>query len=84
MLALLTTSWLMTGRSAQALGLNTPTSTPSLIGLGVAIATFIALFLSKGKKPKQSQREEIEAVRRDLFPETPNEMKLFLLLSLAV
>lgn len=84
LLALLATSWLMTGRSAQALGLNAPTSTPSLIGLGVAIATFNALFLSKNKKPKPSQREEIDAVRRDLFPETPNEVKLFLLLSLAV
>ncbi|MEG8052677.1 hypothetical protein QP185_04470 [Sphingomonas aerolata] len=55
-----------------------------MIGLGVAIATFIALFLSKTKKNKPSQREEIEAVQRDLFPETPNELKLFLLLSLAV
>ena len=84
LLALLAISWLMTGRSAQTLGLNAPTSTPSLIGLGVAVTIFIALFLSKNKKPKPSQKEEIEAARRDLFPETPNELKMFLLLSLAV
>jgi membrane protease YdiL (CAAX protease family) len=84
LLTLLATSWLMTGRSAQTLGLNAPTSTPSLIGLGIAVAIFTALALSKNKKAKPSQREEIETVRREIFPDTPNEVKLFLLLSLAV
>ena len=84
LLALLATSWLITGRSLQTRGLNAPTSTPSLIGLAVAIAIFVALFLSRNKKAKPSQREKIEAVRRDLFPETRKEVKLFLILSLAV
>lgn len=84
LLALLTASWLMTGRSAQALGLAAPTSTPSLIGLGIAVVIFIALFLGKNKKPKPSQMGEIEAAQRDLFPETPKETRLFLFLCLAV
>lgn len=84
LLALLATSWLMTGRSAQALGLAAPTSTPSLIGLGIAVVIFIALFLGKNKKPKPSQREGIEAAQRDLFPETPQETSLFLVLCLAI
>lgn len=84
LLTLLATSWLMTGRSAQALGLNAPTSTPSLIGLGIAVVIFIALFLGKNKKPKPSQKEEIAAAQRDIFPESLKEMRLFVLLSLAV
>jgi len=84
LLTLLATSWLMTGRSAHALGLNAPTSTPSLVGLGIAVIILIALALSRNKKSKPSQKEGIEAVRREIFPETPSEMKLFLLLSLAV
>ena len=84
LLALLATSWLMTGRSAQALGLAAPTSTPSLIGLGIAVVIFTALFLGKNKKPKPSQMGEIEAAKRALFPETPKGTRLFLGLCLAV
>lgn len=84
LLALLATSWLETHRSAQALGLDAPISTPALIGLGIAAAIFVALFLSRNRKPKPSQMADIEAARRGLYPETPYEMKLFLLLSLAV
>ncbi len=83
LLALLATSWLITGRSVQTLGLNAPTSTPSLIGIGVAITIFIAIFLSRNKRSNFSQKEKTEAVRRDLFPETQKEVKLFLLLSFA-
>ncbi|MDJ0276058.1 type II CAAX endopeptidase family protein [Sphingomonas sp. 2R-10] len=84
LLALLATSWLITGRSAEALGLAAPTSTPSLIGLGIAVVIFITLFLGRNKKPKPSQKEGIEAAQRDLFPETPKETRLFLFLCLAV
>jgi membrane protease YdiL (CAAX protease family) len=84
LLSLLTISWLVTGRSAQALGLAAPTSTPSLIGLGIAVVIFIALLLGKNKKPKPSQKEGIEAAQRDLFPETPKEMRMFIVLSIAV
>lgn len=84
LLSLLATSWFIAARSAQALGLDAPTSTSSLIGLGIAVAILTALFLSRNKKATPSQKEQIEAARRELFPETPIEVKLFLLLSLAV
>lgn len=84
LLALLATSWLITGRSAEALGLAAPTSTPSLIGLGIAVVIFIALFFVRNKKPKPSQKEGVEAAQRDLFPQTPKETRLFLVLCLAV
>ena len=83
LLTLLATSWLMTGRSANALGLDAPMSTPSLIGLGFAVALFVALGLSKGNKSGSSS-PDVESARRDMFPETSGEVRLFLLLSLAV
>ena len=84
LLALLATSWIMTGRSARALGLGAPTSTPSLVGLGIAVTILAALALSKSKKPTPSQLKEVEVVRRDIFPDSPREAVLFLVVSLAV
>lgn len=84
LLIILAINWLITGRSMQELGLDAPTSTPSIIGFGIAATIFVALFFSSKKKPKPSQIEAMEAVRRDLFPETAKEVRLFLLLSLAV
>ncbi len=83
MLILLATSWLVEGRSAHALGLAAPTSTPSLIGLGLAVLLLAVLGLSKGNKSAPA-RPNVEAARREIFPETPGEAKLFLLLTLAV
>ena len=82
MLALLVANWLMKGRSAHALGLDAPTSTPALVGLGLAIVLLAALGLSRGVQSRPL-RPEVEAARRALFPDTPGETCLFLLVTLA-
>lgn len=82
MLTLLATDWLMTGRSIHALGLGIPTSMPALIGLGLAVVLLAILGLSR-RDPSTTLRPDVEAVRRELFPDTPGEMRLFLLVTLA-
>ena len=82
MLAFLAADWRMTGRSASALGLDAPTSTPALIGLGIAAALLAALMLGSGKQPAPAQ-SDVDAARRELLPETPGEMRLFPLVCLA-
>jgi len=84
LLILLAINWIVTGRSAQALGLGAPTSMPALMGLGIAVVILVALLFTRNMKPKPSQKEKIEEARRDMFPETPKEMQIFPVLSLAV
>lgn len=83
MLALLTSIWLIKGRSSSELGLNAPTTAPSLVGLGVSVVILAALTLSKPKMSAPSGAD-VQAARREIMPETTGEIRLFLLLCLAV
>lgn len=83
LLILLTVDWLAMGRAAMALGLGTPRTTPALIGLGVAAALLAVLGLVS-RRGSASARADVVQARRELLPETPSEVRLFLLFAAAV
>lgn len=82
LLSLLIVDWVISGRLATSLGLGAPTSTRALAGLGI---TSVLIVLALVVRPKSSSgRKGMEQARRELLPETSNEVRLFLLLAVAV
>lgn len=83
LLFFLALDWQAASRAATALGLGSPTTTPALIGLGVAAALLTAVGLGNHRK-STSARADVEQARRELLPETSREVGLVLLLTVAV
>lgn len=75
--------WWIAGRSADALGLGLPTTTPALIGLGVS-AGLLALFRILIWYKRGAPAPEAERAARELLPQTASEIRMFVVFSLAV
>jgi membrane protease YdiL (CAAX protease family) len=75
--------WWIAGRSADALGLGLPTTTPALIGLGVS-AGLLALFCILIWHKREAPAPEAERAARELLPQTASEIRMFVSFSLAV
>jgi membrane protease YdiL (CAAX protease family) len=75
--------WWIAGRSADALGLGLPTTTPALIGLGVS-AGLLGLFRILIWYKRGAPAPEAERTARELLPQTASEFRMFVVFSLAV
>lgn len=83
LLLILTVNWLVTGRAASALGLQAPATIRALVGLGLATMIIVILGLVICLK-RGASTTEAELDRRELLPETPSEVRLFILFSVVV
>lgn len=83
LLAFIVLDWHVAGRPLEALGLGIPAATPALVGLAITAALLAALAVLVRRKAGEGSAIA-ERARRELLPETPNEVRLFLLLTLAV
>lgn len=83
LLAFLTLDWHLAGRPIQALGLGMPATIPALVGLAITVVILATLGVLVRRKSSKASAEA-ESFRRELVPETPEEVRLFLLFALAV
>jgi len=83
LLTILCIDWWIAGRSADALGLGLPTTTPALVGLGVS-AGLLALFRFLIWYKREAPAPEAERAARQLLPQTASEIRMFVAFSLAV
>lgn len=83
LLALLALDWLLAKRPTEALGLGVPANKPALVGLTITIMllTTFGVILRLGSSATSVDAQHL---RRELRPENPEEIRLFLLLALAV
>lgn len=84
LLVLLASSWLVTTRPIAALGLAPPLTMPALIGLTISM-TFIATLIPVIMRRKSaSGSTDMKGAGQILLPETPREIRLFVLFALVV
>lgn len=83
LLAILTFDWIVSGRTMQELGLGFPRQAPALVGLGLAVFLLAVLAAASLRKPSAG-RADMDKARRELFPDTPDETRLFLLFAVTV
>lgn len=83
LLAVLTFDWIISDRTTQALGLGLPRKAPALIGLSFAVILLAALAAAILQKPITGGAER-EKAGGELFPDTPGEVRLFLLFAVTV
>ena len=83
LLTVLAVDWLLTARAVEALGLGVPTATSALIGLVAAAALLASLCILASRK-SASGSDDMERTGSELLPTSPKEVRLFVLLALAV
>lgn len=83
LLAFLVLDWHVARRPVEALGLGIPSATPALVGLAITVTLLTALAILVRRKAGEGSAIA-ERARRELLPATPNEVRLFLLLTMAV
>lgn len=81
LLGVLAADWLTTGRTAAALGLAAPTTMAAMVGLGLAVTLLVAMGMSMRRKPAPA---DVQQASSEMLPDTPGEVRLFLLFALAV
>lgn len=82
LLCILSVDWLLNVRTGAMLGLAAPTSVPALIGLLVSGALLLLLTIvgiKHSRNPKAANKD-----RAKLLPGTKSELRLFLVLAVAV
>lgn len=80
LLLLLASDWLATRRTVQSLGLGIPTTTAAAVGLVVATILLIALHVVAHRGSTSHHSSRARTVRASL-PDTPGEVRLFVLAS---
>lgn len=83
LLALLVLDWRITGRTVELLGLGFPATRPALIGLAIAtlLLAMLAAYIFRNPAPADV---DAALTSYELMPQTPAEVRLFLLLALAL
>lgn len=82
LLALLAADWLLNGRTAAMLGLAQPTTASAIIGLCIAVV--VLLFLGAVSIRHAHAPKEKNAAQAELMPTTQDELRIFLILAIAV
>ena len=76
--------WLYTRRPFASLGLAAPTTVPAMIGLCLAVCLLAVMVVSLTIRLRSGKPQPKDHPSREIMPQTPAEMAVFIVFSLVV